>query len=195
MSRIAVVLIAMIALLLTGVLALKINERQQQLILPELQGLGGDFSLPSTEGHDIALEDFRGKLVLLNFGFSTCPDVCPTVLARMKSVMDGLGASENQVQPLFITIDPDRDTIGKLKNYLSFFHPSLIGLRGDSKQLQAVASLYKAHYEKQELESALEYSFLHNDHIYLIDGSGKVRAMYSNSVLPETIVIELESLL
>ncbi len=194
MNRLLVLLVA-IGLILGAVMGsnyLKSTLKQQ---LPIIETLGGDFSLPSTEGRSIKLSDFQGKVVLLNFGFTSCPDVCPTVLAKIRVLLETLGDQGNDIQPLFVTIDPARDSIDKLSDYLPYFHPSIIGLRGNKEALAEVADLYKVLYQKEVLDSELDYGFLHNDHIYLIDQQGQVRAMYSGSVKPETIVKEIKTLL
>jgi protein SCO1 len=163
--------------------------------LPILDTLGGEFALPSTKGRTIKLSEFRGKVVLLNFGFTSCPDVCPTVLAKIRALLEALGDQSDEIQPLFVTIDPERDSIEKLIGYLPYFHPSIIGLRGDNKELAEIADLYNVLYQKESIDSKLGYGFLHNDHIYLIDQQGQVRAMYSGSVKPMTIIEEIKTLL
>lgn len=163
--------------------------------LPVIESLGGDFSLPNTAGGIASLSEFEGKVVLLNFGFTSCPDVCPTVLSKIRVIMETLGKDSSAIQPLFITIDPDRDSIEKLNSYLPYFHPAIIGLRGNERQLAEVAEQYKVLYQKENIDSELGYGFLHNDHIYLIDQQGSVRAMYSGSVKMTTIIEEIKTLL
>ncbi|MEH6616762.1 MAG: SCO family protein [Porticoccus sp.] len=194
MSRLLVICIAvvLIASAVIGSNYLKATLKPQ---LPILDTLGGEFSLPSTKKRTVQLSEFEGKVVLLNFGFTSCPDVCPTVLAKIKVLIETLGDQGNDIQPLFVTIDPARDSIEKLSSYLPYFHPSIIGLRGEKEALAEVADLYKVLYQKEELDSKLGYGFLHNDHIYLIDQQGQVRAMYSGSVKPETIIKEIKTLL
>jgi protein SCO1 len=194
LSRLLVICIAvvLIASAVIGSNYLKATLKPQ---LPILDTLGGEFSLPSTKKRTVQLSEFEGKVVLLNFGFTSCPDVCPTVLAKIKVLIETLGDQGNDIQPLFVTIDPARDSIEKLSSYLPYFHPSIIGLRGEKEALAEVADLYKVLYQKEELDSELGYGFLHNDHIYLIDQQGQVRAMYSGSVKPETIIKEIKTLL
>lgn len=194
MNRLLVLFIA-IGLILGAVVGSNYLKSTLKQPLPIIETLGGDFSLPSTEGRSIKLSDFQGKVVLLNFGFTSCPDVCPTVLAKIRVLLETLGDQGNDIQPLFVTIDPARDSIDKLSDYLPYFHPSIIGMRGDKEALAEVADLYKVLYQKEALDSELGYGFLHNDHIYLIDQQGQVRAMYSGSVKPETIISEIKTLL
>ncbi|PCJ90877.1 MAG: photosynthetic protein synthase I [Porticoccaceae bacterium] len=194
LNRLLVVIVS-IGLLAAAVVGSNYLRSTLKNSLPVLETLGGDFSLPSTEGKTTTLSDFEGKVVLLNFGFTSCPDVCPTVLTKIRALMETLGEQSSGVQPLFVTIDPDRDSIEKLSSYLPYFHSSIIGLRGDKTQLAKVADLYKVLHQKEYLDSALEYGFLHNDHIYLIDQQGRVRAMYSGSVKLATIIEQIKTLL
>ena len=94
--------------------------------------MGGELRLTDHNGKPRALADFRGKVVLVNFGYTQCPDVCPTTMAEMAAVMQALGPQADQVQVLFVTVDPERDTQELLSQYVPAFHPSFIGLRGDS---------------------------------------------------------------
>ena len=194
MNRLLVLIVA-IGLILLAVAGSRYLQSTLKNQLPVIESLGGNFSLPSTEGRTVALSEFEGKIVLLNFGFTSCPDVCPTVLAKIRALLETLGEQSKDVQPLFVTIDPARDSIEKLSSYLPYFHSSLIGLRGNKEQLAEVAKLYKVLYQEEKLDSELGYGFLHNDHIYLIDQQGQVRAMYSGSVKPATIIEEIKTLL
>lgn len=163
--------------------------------LPVIDSLGGKFTLPSTLGHDTALADFRGRLVLLNFGFASCPDVCPTVLARMRAALDGLGAHADEVQPLFVTIDPERDSLEILGPYVRHFHPAMIALRGTEEQTRAVASLFKVYFEREILPPPLDYGYAHSDQIYLIDRIGRVRATFASNASTATMLDTITLLL
>ncbi len=147
---------------------------------PVVAGLGGDFSLPATSGANLSLAGLRGKVVLLNFGFTHCPDVCPAVLSRLGNVLRALedqGVDTRRVQPLFVTFDPARDTLAHLREYVAFFHPSLIGLRGDDAQTREIARRYRVIYLKQDSEAASGYVFQHSNFIYVIDTFGRVRLL------------------
>lgn len=194
MNRLLVVIVS-VGLLVAAVVGSNYLRSTLKPSLPVIESLGGDFSLPSTVNGITTLSEFEGQVVLLNFGFTSCPDVCPTVLSKIRVIMETLGEHNSAVQPLFITIDPDRDSIEKLNSYLPYFHPSIIGLRGNEKQLAEVAEQYKVLYQKENIDSELGYGFLHNDHIYLIDQQGRVRAMYSGSVKMDTIIEEVKTLL
>ena len=150
--------------------------------LPVLYTLGGDFQLDSTEGDRLALSDLEGQVVLLNFGYTGCPDVCPTALARMRDVLSLLGAQKAAVRPLFVTLDPDVDTLDRIGPYLDFFDPAFIGLTGSAQEIAHAAESYKVFYERQSLPSAAGYTISHSSHIYLIDTAGQGRATFGEGV-------------
>lgn len=160
--------------------------------LPLVGGIGGDFRLPATTGQELALSELRGKVVLLNFGFTHCPDVCPTVLMRIGGALQELalqGADMSRVQPLFVTFDPERDTLDHLRDYVAFFHPSFIGLRGDDEQVRNIARQYKVIYLRQDTQSAGGYVFQHSDFIYVIDAWGRVRLLVGSKD-PEAALVQ-----
>lgn len=166
--------------------------------LPVVKGLGGDFTLPSTRGGELALTSLRGKVVLLNFGFTQCPDVCPMVLTRLGNALRTLenhGTDVSRVQPLFITFDPARDSLDHLRDYVGYFHASLIGLRGDDAQTKAVAKQYRVIYLAQDTGSESGYVFQHSDYIYVIDMLGRVRLLVSGKDPEEAIVESVKALL
>lgn len=188
---IALAIVTAVLVMLTGYLGGSLNRPAP---MPVLDTLGGDFRLPSTLGHELDLRDLRGRPVLLNFGFTSCPDVCPTVLARLRAVMGDLEALEIDAQPLFVTVDPERDDLETLGSYVRYFHEDLIGLRGDSQALEAVADQYRVFVERQSADAEGRYTVAHNAHIYLIDAQGRVRATYGESTPVSVIVDGVRSL-
>jgi cytochrome oxidase Cu insertion factor (SCO1/SenC/PrrC family) len=134
--------------------------------------IGGPFALIDQAGNPRTDENFRGKLLLIYFGYSYCPDVCPTDLQQIGLAVDRLGAAGGTVQPLFITLDPERDTAAHLAEYVPLFHPRLIGLTGSAEQIRGVASAYKVYYAKYPPGSA-DYVIDHSSFIYLVDENGK----------------------
>ncbi len=166
--------------------------------LPINTKLGGDFSLPSTvagEGKTSNLSDFKGKVVLLNFGYTSCPDICPMVLNRMAAVLNELEEDRSQVQPVFITFDPERDTLERLQKYLKYFGDDFIGFTGTPEQLEAVAKQYGVIAIAQPSDSAVGTLYTHSDYIYLLDQQGRVRALFAKSDSIDTMVDDIESLL
>ena len=134
--------------------------------------IGGPFVLVDHTGKTRTDEDFRGKLLLIYFGYSYCPDVCPTDLQQISLAIKGLGTAGEAIQPLFITLDPERDTAAHLADYVPLFHPRLIGLTGSAEQIRRVALAYKVYYAKYPPGSP-DYVVDHSSFIYLIDENGK----------------------
>ncbi|MBF0278330.1 MAG: SCO family protein [SAR324 cluster bacterium] len=159
------------------------------------EGLGGNFTLHNHHGESASLEDFKGKVVLVNFGYTNCPDICPMVLSRLKQLMKKLDNQVDQVQTLFITIDPERDTAEHLKSYMAHFHPSFIGLTGTLEEIEKTARQYGAAFIRQEVESDLKYLFAHSDYVYLIDKKGNLRAFYRSDATLEQITEDIKTLL
>lgn len=134
-----------------------------------------DFQLTDHNGKPRTLADFRGKVTVLFFGYTHCPDVCPTTLADMAQVMRMLGKDAARVQVLFVTVDPERDTPGMLRQYAPAFDPSFLSLYGDAQATRRVADAFAIKYEKQPTTSG--YSVDHSAGTYLIDPSGRVRLL------------------
>ncbi|WP_457665204.1 SCO family protein [Thiolapillus sp.] len=138
-------------------------------------GMGGDFTLQSATG-EISLKDFRGKIVLIYFGYTSCPDVCPTSLGALSAALKKLDKQEMaQIQPLFISVDPERDDVKKLQEYSHYFHPKMIGATGSLEYLQALAKRYGAYFRKAPVEnSSLGYAIDHSSTIYVVGRDGKL---------------------
>jgi cytochrome oxidase Cu insertion factor (SCO1/SenC/PrrC family) len=134
--------------------------------------VGGPFSLSDANGHVRSLDEFRGRLVLLYFGYAQCPDVCPMDLASIGGALRLLGERAGEVQPLFVTLDPARDTPPVLREYATAFHPALIALRGSEADTLRIARSYKVFYEKVA-DGKGGYSVDHTAFTFLLDRSGK----------------------
>lgn len=163
--------------------------------LPINTKLGGDFTLASTVADSSNLSDFKGKAVLMNFGYTSCPDICPMVLNRMAAVMNELEDERSKVQPMFITFDPKRDTKERLQQYLKYFGDDFVGFTGTAEQLIAVAKQYGVIAIPQQSDSAAGILYTHSDYIYLLDQQGRVRALYAKSDSIDKMVDDIESLL
>lgn len=133
------------------------------------------FSLPDQDGKLRSLADFKGKVVVVFFGFTQCPDVCPTTLAELAQVKKALGADGERVQGVFISVDPERDTPELLKAYLASFDPSFVALRGSPEQLKEVAREFKVYYAKVPGKTAETYTMDHTAASFLFDPQGRVR--------------------
>ena len=163
--------------------------------LPINTKLGGDFTLHSTVADSSSLGDFKGKVVLLNFGYTSCPDICPMVLNRMAAVMNELGEDRSKVQPMFVTFDAERDTVERLRQYLGYFGKDFIGFTGTVEQLAAVSRHYGVIAIAQKSDSAAGTLYTHSDYIYLLDQQGRVRALFAKSDAIDKMVDDIESLL
>jgi protein SCO1/2 len=135
--------------------------------------VGGPFALVDHTGQPRTDADFRGKLLVIYFGFTYCPDICPTDLQAIGLALDRLGSAGENVQPLFITIDPERDTAEHLAEYVPLFHPRLIGLTGDADAVRRAALAYKVFYAKAPGSQIGGYSLDHTAFIYLAGASGE----------------------
>lgn len=180
------------------------GKSQNTVELPVLDAIGGDFTLPSTlaqkdgkPGESVMLSAFQGQVVLLNFGYSYCPDVCPTVLARMakldKTLKTEHGFGADQLKMIFMTVDPERDSLAHLKEYLRFFSPDLIGVRGSMEQTKKITKQYAVYFEKQDADSE-DYTVMHSDKIFLLDKLGRLRALYGNPDSDEKLIAAIQSL-
>jgi cytochrome oxidase Cu insertion factor (SCO1/SenC/PrrC family) len=135
--------------------------------------VGGPFALIDHAGTPRTDKDFKGKLLLVYFGFTFCPDLCPTDLQAIGLALDRLGDAGEAVQPLFITVDPERDTPAHLADYVPFFHPRLIGLSGDPAAIREVARAYKVFYAKAPRTDGSGYTVDHSGYVYLMDRAGQ----------------------
>jgi protein SCO1/2 len=155
--------------------------------------LGGLLDLTDHQGHRRRLDDFRGKVVLLFFGYTRCPDVCPTTLLRMVEVLRLLGDDARRVQVLWMTVDPERDTQALLASYVAAFDPAILGLRGTIAQTDAVADAFKVRYDITYYKDEVLVS--HSAFGYLIDGTGTTRIEIDYAATPEQIVRDVRSVL
>lgn len=148
---------------------------------------GGDFQM--TSGDSVfRLSDLKGSVVLLYFGFTSCPDVCPTGLSVIKSAMKKLKGRADDIQVLFVTLDPERDDDIRLKEYLPFFDERIVGLTGSPAELEEVAKLYGVYYKKVESDTtALGYSIDHSANFFVIDSAGSLAYVLDHSVSSSTL--------
>ena len=150
--------------------------------------IGGSFALIDHNGKPRTDADFRGKLLLVYFGFSMCSDFCPTDLQAIATAIDKLGAPGALVQPLFITVDPEKDTPEQLRGYVGLFHPRMIGLTGDMKQIRRVAQAYKVYFAKSEPGKRADPSIDHFGFVYLVDAAGSYLGYFPPGTPAERMV-------
>jgi cytochrome c peroxidase len=144
-------------------------------VTPLANALGGDFQLTDHNGNDFDLKQLRGKVSLMFFGYTHCPDVCPTELANMARLLKQLDAESDKIQGLFVSVDPKRDTPERLSQYVPYFHPKLIGLTGSLEEVETVTSAYKVHSSIQKTGGKdLQYLVDHAANLFIIDGNGKL---------------------
>ncbi len=152
------------------------------------ESVGGAFELIDQTGTKRTDADFRGKLLLVYFGYTYCPDVCPTDLLQIGLAIDKLGTAGEEVQPLFISVDPEHDTTSVLAQYVPMFHPRLVGLTGTSEQIRAVADAYKAYYAKYSPAEGGAYSIDHSGFVYLMGRSGEYLGFFPPGTSADRIV-------
>jgi len=171
------------------------STSQQSQNLEIYQDIGGNFTLLSSNNQYVSLEDFQGKVVLMFFGFTACPDTCPLTLSKLKQVMAKLD-QKKPVQQLFITVDPKRDNPEQLKSFLSTFNLNIIGLTGTEEEILHVAELYGSAYMKNPtINSETSYLMIHTGYVYLIDQQGQVRAIYPQDTEEIRIIEDIRQLL
>jgi cytochrome oxidase Cu insertion factor (SCO1/SenC/PrrC family) len=144
--------------------------------------IGGPFTLVDQNGVTRHDTDFRGEYMLIYFGYTFCPDACPTALQNMSTALDDLGDSGKSVQPIFITVDPERDTVEQMKRYAANFHPRLVALTGSTEQTMAAARAYRIYYDKNLHGAELDYLVDHSSFIYLMGRDGRYLAHFSPDV-------------
>lgn len=152
-----------------------------------------DFSLQGSDGSELTLRKYKGKVVLLGFGFTSCPDVCPTTLAALAQTRRKLGAVAADVQVIYITVDPDRDVPSRMKQYLATFDPTFVGGTATAQRLEAVRKQYGILAEKKAYGG--DYTYAHSSYVYLIDRDGALRALMPYGHAPDDYVHDLNILL
>ena len=194
--------IAAITLLLAGLLiwvAFYWNpasrERVHQALNIASAPKGGDFELTSYKG-PISLKQLRGKVVALYFGYTQCPDICPTSLGYLSLALGQLSPGElAEFQGLFVSVDPKRDTLQRLKDYGEYFHPAILGITGSVDEIDDVVKKYGAAYQVTQSNSQMGYIVDHSADTYLIDRQGKLRTVLPHGTAPADVLAEIRKLL
>ncbi len=157
--------------------------------------IGADFRLADPEGRARSVAEFRGKVVILAFGFTHCPDVCPATLSDFASALKRLGPDASRVQLLFVTVDPARDTPELLRQYVPAFNPAFIGLRGDERATEKVTKDFRVYANKRAGKEPAGYSIDHSAQSFVFDRNGKLRLVIGYGMAPEKIASDLRVLL
>jgi protein SCO1/2 len=150
---------------------------------------GGDFTLESVNG-PVSTAAFRGKVILLYFGYTRCPDVCPTSFALMAQALNELEQQElKKIVGIFVSVDPERDSVERLADYVTYFHPHFIGVTGELGAVSAAAKLYGVEYSYTDAsDSAMGYIVNHSTAVYLVDQQGELRFAFPHETPPETML-------
>ena len=183
-------IVAAIGVLLGALLALAIVPSQTDGLPPGPRQvttgkalIGGPFTLTDHRGQTVTDKDFRGRYMLVYFGFTYCPSICPTGLQVIAGALDKLGKKGDRVTPLFITVDPERDTPAKLAEYVKSFHPRLVGLTGTAQQIKAAAHSYRIYYAKvKNSELPDDYTIDHSAFFYFMDRKGALIKHFRHSI-------------
>lgn len=173
------------------------SEKRASFVNTDITGLdyAQGFSLKDHDGKPVTLESYKGKVVVMFFGFTQCPDVCPTTMAEMAAVMQELGPQAKDVQVLFVTLDPERDTAELLKQYVPAFHPSFVGLYGTPAEIDQTAKEFKVFYKKVPGKDPANYTIDHTAGSYVFDKQGKVRLFLRHAQGTKPVVHDLKQLL
>ena len=156
---------------------------------------GRDFKLTDHNGKPRTLADFRGKVVVMFFGYTQCPDVCPTTLSDLAAALQKLGGDAERVQVLFVTVDPERDTPELLSHYVPAFNPTFLGLSGDAAATAATAREFKVLYQKQAGSTPGSYSMDHTAGTFIFDPMGRLRLFVSQGQGPDVFAHDIRELL
>jgi len=178
-------------------LAMLKRETPPKLESVDITGVawGKDFTLIDHTGRTRTLADFRGKAVAMFFGFTQCPDICPTAMAELAEVMTLLGQDAQRVQVLFVSVDPKRDTPDVLSQYVPAFHPTFLGLYGDAAATERTAKGFKIYYRTNPANERGAYSVDHSGQILVFDPAGRLRLMMKPELSPESMAHDLRLLL
>ena len=172
-----------------GVVAI-VTGRVSAPVAQQIAAIGGPFKLTDQNGQTVTDQDMKGRPFLVFFGFTHCPDVCPTTLFEVSQIFRALGPDADRVRALFITVDPERDTPALMKDYLSSFDPHMAGLTGDPAAVAAVAKAYRVYYKKVPLDQG-GYTMDHTAIVYLMDKEGRFVSPFSLKRTTEAAAADL----
>lgn len=202
MSKIILSLAALVALMAFGTTAWILTERLTEpktlsgegvVVAPA--GIGGPFKLTSDAGKPVTEQAYSGKYVLVYFGYSFCPDVCPTGLQNIAAGLDKIGEKAKKVTPIFISVDPDRDTPDQLAQYVDLFHPDMVGLTGTAEEIKAVAKKFRVYYALHKDKDPENYPVDHSSFTYLMGPDWKLVAVFRHDATPDNIADALKKIL
>lgn len=190
------IIVLCLAAVMGGIWLAGSTQQQSPKPVATPAGMGGDFTLQGVNG-PVSLSDFKGKVVVLAYGYTSCPDICPLTLSNITMALNSLPpAQQAQVVALFVTLDPERDTPAKTAEYASHFHPNIIGLSGTPAQIAQVAKQYLVIYRKVPMpESALGYVLDHSSRMYVLDRNGNYSDSASHTSTPQELATMVQTAL
>lgn len=185
-TRRALIAVLLAALVLCGILLFQLYARYAGEDTGTAD-IGGPFELVDQDGRTVTDADFHGKLMLVYFGYTYCPDACPTALGVMAAAIGKLDVAGERVAPVFISVDPERDTPPALKDYVGNFHPRMVGLTGSAEQVAKAAKEYRAFYQKQPGATSEDYLMDHTTLIYLMGADGEFLTYFGQQATPDEV--------
>ena len=202
-SRLRLALYILMGFAVGGVAALAVLPDARERLFPaatvKIMGqaqVGGPFTLTDHTGKRVTDQDFRGRFMMVFFGFTFCPDVCPTALQVMAAALDKIGSKAEQITPVLITVDPERDTPEQMAMYVKSFHPRLVGLTGSPDEIAAVAKAYRAYFKRvPDPKSSGGYTMDHSAIIYVMGPDGAFRTHFTYTVNADAMAERLTKLL
>ena len=191
-DRILIVIAGLLATVLLGLAVFWSPELPERPLPRAAMPAGGDFTLQSASG-PVSLKDYRGKVVLVYFGYTYCPDICPTALAATAEGLKQLTPDElAQVATIFISVDPERDTPARLKDYVEFFHPNIVGVTGTPENLAEIGKRYGVFYARQKVDTAGDgYVVDHTSDTYVVGPDGQLLSKIIHATPPDQVVAEI----
>jgi protein SCO1/2 len=196
MTRTAIIGICVAAILVFGSIAVfMLFSGGPRTASPGRVLIGGPFELVDHSGHKVTEKSWPGQRLLVLFGYVSCPDVCPTELQTVAAAMDALGDEASRVQPLFITVDPERDTPAAIADYVSAFHPRIVGLTGADAQVRAAAKAYRVYFAKGKVDEDGEYFMDHSSFVYLMHPDGHYLTHFGPNTAPEVMAEKIADFL
>lgn len=195
-SKIPFLLVLLIALAGGFFIALWQGARTTETnLFPVYTDVGGNFELAGSGSKRVQLKDYEGQLVILLFGYTHCPDACPTSLFTLKNSLQIIGNNSDQVQVIMVTIDPSRDNADHMHKYVTYFDPRFVGLSGTKQEIDKVVKLFRGQYEQGQKITDAGYLMRHTTFIYLMDRKGKVRKLHNEKSTPEDLAADINLLL
>lgn len=187
--------IAVAAAIMIGGLVLIFTRGQERIAPPPTvtaAAVGGPFTLVNAKGETVTEKNFAGKFLMVFFGFTNCPEICPTTLDDMGRTLQAMGDSAAQVTPIFISVDPERDTPRVVGDYVAFYDTRIVGLTGSPEQVAAAAKAYKVYFQRVDLEGG-GYTMDHSALIIVMGPDGTFRGLLNHDVAPEEMALQMKS--